>query len=80
MEKKIEDYEQRIQNLKIKLQAKNAEITIKDKNKAKVLNELHEKEEKLSKAMRKIKLQKQKEAEDLLSSVSLQIIDNTLGC
>ena len=58
MEKKIEDYEQRIQNLKIKLQAKNAEITIKDKNKAKVLNELHEKEEKLSKAMRKIKLQK----------------------
>jgi len=51
MEKKIEDYEQRIQNMKIKLQAKNAEINIKDKNKEKVLNELHDKEEKLSKAM-----------------------------
>jgi len=57
--------------MKIKLQAKNAEINIKDKNKEKVLNELHDKEEKLSKVMWKLKIQKQKEAEEILSSISL---------
>lgn len=63
--------------MKIKLQAKNAEISIKEKNKEKVISQLHDKEEKLGKAIRKLKQIKQKEAEDLLSQISMQIIENS---
>jgi len=38
MDKKIEDYETRISNLKLKLWAKADEIQIKDKNKEKVIS------------------------------------------
>ncbi len=38
MDKKVEDYEQWISNLKLKLQSKTAEINIKEKNKEKVLS------------------------------------------
>jgi len=72
IEKKVEAYEEKIEELKHKLAMKSSEIGIKERSKDKVIAQLADWEDKISKLNKRLKNTKSKEeAEEMLNRISL---------